>query len=136
MQNNQNPDQSLAEIIALYLTGKKPEKEILLRYLSALEKKNMNRSTVNDKISNFILKYPSTIAIIDAGLATTNKNHPLRQKILIMTAIIEASDVYTKLFFVEEFSFISRIKLISIVVKSLILGAAGYLFVKILRSDG
>lgn len=84
-----------ARVFSRYLTGEVAANHILERYASAIKTLGMD---ANEKIVRVSLRYPALLPFLDSALAFGNTNHPLRQKLLVMLAILETTPEYYRLF--------------------------------------
>jgi len=89
-------------VFARYLLGKRPPQELVERYIAA------NRSLIREGESGpggpelrFVRRHPSTLPFVDAAAGLLKPESLLRRKLLVMTAILEATPVYAD-FFLRE----------------------------------
>jgi hypothetical protein len=85
-----------ARIFTNYLVGRDASSQAIQLYKIA-----MNDSKPDDtdkKLLRFMLKHPSTIGLIDAGLVFHNSNSEARRRLYVMQAILEASTLHHDLF--------------------------------------
>jgi NADH dehydrogenase len=78
-----------------YLLGVDVTEEIATRYAAAHQR--LFTEPV-DRVTQFTRRYPSTIAFLDAAMSLTRTRQGLRKRILLMTAIMEASSIYADWF--------------------------------------
>ena len=85
-----------AKLFGRYLLAVEPSDELAARYTAA------NRALLADEPVGpevtYALRHPFTLPFLDAACAVLNPASVLRKKILIMTAVLEASPAYTDFF--------------------------------------
>ena len=120
-----------ARTITRYLLNTDPgEKEIRL-YAQALGSLNI---TSNDRLPNLALRYPLLLPYLDAGLAIMEPEHPLRQRIYIMLAILETNPSHAHFFIYKQ----NKWWLLSLSMaglKAVTRSAVGFCIVKLLFSN-
>lgn len=126
------PEQE-GQIIGRYLLkGSEPSEKSVWLYSQALQKRPLIISTQQEKEIRFALKNTFLLSFCDSALAFGNNHHPLRRKLLYMTAILETQPEYSDLFLTHERPFTYIFKIIytgiSAVVK-MILGKIILVFV-------
>jgi hypothetical protein len=96
-----------AAIFGRYLLGgMQPDVASIALYTKALSLRNESNATANDeKIMAFALRNPRTLALLDSACALSNPGSLLRQKLLLMSAILETQPQYAHLFLPRERSF-------------------------------
>lgn len=92
-------------VITNYLVGESPSPVLIDRYVKA------NQALFNDKrpasdwaLVSFALQNPWALPYLDAALAIFRRDSSLRQKILVMMAILEATPQYVSYFFPQPMS--------------------------------
>jgi len=90
------------QVLARYLIGQEPPQELVDRYIAA------NRILIKEEGSGpleselrFVRRNPSTLPFIDAAAGLLKPESLLRKKLLVMTAILEATPIYAG-FFLRE----------------------------------
>lgn len=88
-----------AQILTRYLIKEKPrEKEVSL-YATALSSHDASLTTKRDEhLWQLMMRNPSLIGIVDAGLALTDPHSNIRRRIFLMLSILEASPGYAATF--------------------------------------
>ncbi|MCA6364632.1 MAG: hypothetical protein IM638_16480 [Bacteroidetes bacterium] len=88
------------------LGGKQPDAASIALYSKALGLRNESNATTRDKkIVAFALRYPRTLGLLDSACALSHPGSLLRQKLLLMSAILETQPQYAHLFLPRERSF-------------------------------
>jgi len=90
------PDE--AEVIARYLIGISPTAEEKQRYGQAAAECGLRMNESEAALWARMMNHPSLIAPIDSALALRNPLSPIRQRIFIMLAILEATPRNANLF--------------------------------------
>jgi hypothetical protein len=92
-------------VIAHYLVGQSPSPDLIARYVKA------NQALLNDKrpatdraLVSFALRNPWALPYLDAASAILRRDSLLRQKTLVMIAILEATPEYVSYFFPQPMS--------------------------------
>jgi hypothetical protein len=92
-----------AAILASYLLKQKSsDSRIRELYDRAVELRSPLPGGRSEKILRFALRNKWSIGAIDSALAFGHKNSLLRQRLLIMTAILESQPQYASLFLPQE----------------------------------
>ena len=90
---------SEGEILACYvLSGRTPTQQVLSLYEQALQHRPITSTSQELRLHQKVLKYPFLLPYVDGALALGKSHHPLRRKIIYMTAIVEAQTDYVDLF--------------------------------------
>jgi hypothetical protein len=92
----QLPDE--AATLGRYLIGSSPTDEEKARYVSAIETIALPMSEQEKMLWARMMNHPTLIPSIDAALALRNPLSPLRQRIFVMLAILEAGPGRTQHF--------------------------------------
>src|SRR6476620_5599802 len=79
-----------ASTLGLYLIGSPPTDEEKVRYATAVASIGLPMSKWEEKLWARMMDHPAIIPSIDAALALRNPLSPLRQRIFVMLAILEA----------------------------------------------
>ncbi len=87
-----------AHLLSRYLTRQSPTAEVVTLYTHALENIDTSGSPKQERIWQCCCKYPGMLPLADAALATSDRYHPVRQRIFIMLAILETQPGYTHFF--------------------------------------
>jgi hypothetical protein len=90
---------SEGQILARYvLSGRIPTSQVLDLYEQALQLRPITSTSQELRLQRKVLKYPFLLPYVDGALALGQSHHPLRRKIIYMTAIVEAQTNYVDLF--------------------------------------
>jgi hypothetical protein len=81
---------------------------------------------------DFLLSYPWSIPFVDAGLALTKRNSGVRKKLLLMSAILEATPQYYSYFLSKNESPLYVFYITFILAKSFFKALVGIALLKIL----
>jgi hypothetical protein len=96
---------SECKIITHYLVGRWPEEDLVLRYVEANQILLAGRADpIDESILAFIRRRPRSLPYLDAALALLRRQAILRDKILLMLAILEATPQFTSAFLPEPLS--------------------------------
>jgi len=90
------------QTLSKYLVGKECSSEMAQRYTNAVNKINAGLSTSDQSRWNRMLSNVFYLKMVDSGLAVTNPQSPLRKRIFIMLAILEASPDFTESFLPQK----------------------------------
>jgi hypothetical protein len=91
-----------ARVFGRYLLGSEPTQAAVQLYCRAICKRAVDCSRRDDKIIRFALCNPSLLSFIDGALAFSKERSVLREKLLIMTAILETQPEHADLFLPQE----------------------------------
>ena len=93
-------DTSEAEARAFgrYLLRREPSATAVQLYCSAIRQRRLNCSTRDEKIIRSVMRHRRLLPLIDGALAFSNKGSALREKLLLMSAILETQPEYADLF--------------------------------------
>lgn len=119
-------------ILGRYLLGRGLENEIALRYVNAVNCLRIEDLSSHNKLTGFTLSFPFAIAIVDAGLAVCEPQHPLRQRILLMHAILETKPRFSALYLPAHFSSMQKFGIFCTLIKTAVFSALGFLLYKLL----
>lgn len=116
-----------------YLTGQEPRPDLVERYVAAIAARGPVLADRDRRRSDFVARHPSSLAFVDAGLALRDPGSSLRWRLLVMTAILEASPEHT-----GEFLPVPRrpwyaLYAAAIAVRSAVRGAIGIVVVTLIR---
>ena len=92
-------DDRLATSIAGWLIGEPPTPEEIARWRHAVELRGVAIVSARDRaLWDLIHRSPSLIGPVDAGLALVDPNSPVRHRLYLMLAILEASPAHVSRF--------------------------------------
>lgn len=84
-----------ARLFGRYLVGEEPGEPFVERYLAAAD---ALLSSSPGPVVRFALRRPWTLPLLDAASAVVRPRGPLRSRLLVMAAVLEASPAYADLF--------------------------------------
>lgn len=93
-----------AIIFCRYLIGERPSQEIVDRYTAAIRNNFAPLNRGEKRLLRFIEILPFLVSAIDGGLAICCRESKLRQRILLLLAILETSPHYHAHFAEETFT--------------------------------
>jgi len=89
------PSEREAQGFARYLIGEPPAPAEIERYRRAVEIRGAEPRTGRDRrLLECMVRHPWTIGPIDAGLALTDPESPVRFRLCLMLAVLEASPAH------------------------------------------
>lgn len=93
------PSEREAQQFARYLIGEPPRPEEIERYRLAVELRDAAPRTERDRrLLACMVRRPWTIGPLDAGLALTDPDSPVRFRLCLMLAVLEASPAHCRRF--------------------------------------
>lgn len=104
---------SEAERISMYLIGSACSEKIANRYAEAVNIKKPTISRNDEALWHFALRGTFNMAITDSALALLNPYHPIRHRIYLMLAILEADVAFTHKFIAREHGFFKAFVLLA-----------------------
>lgn len=84
-------------ILSRHLIGVTPTREITTRYAAACRQLLGSRAPLS-RIESLAYRQPLLIGILDAGCGLVARDHVLRKKLLILTAILETTPEHARRF--------------------------------------
>jgi hypothetical protein len=94
-----------AIFIATYLFKRHPKEDVINRYIAGVNiVLNQPLNLPDEKIQSFIRLHPKSLPYLDAASAILYPKRLLRNKILLMVAILETTPDYCDEFFTTPFS--------------------------------
>lgn len=84
-----------ARLFGRYLVGEEPGEPFVDRYLAAAD---ALLSSSPGPVVRFALRRPRTLPLLDAASAVVRPRGPLRSRLLVMAAVLEASPAYADRF--------------------------------------
>lgn len=94
-------DEAEARSFARYLIGSGPEPEEVTRYRAAVAARV---ALPPDGVVRLALRLPVLIGALDAAAAILEPGHQLRQRLILMTAVLEASPAHVERFLPRRWS--------------------------------
>ena len=93
-----------ARLLARYLIGEDPRPEEVGRYALAIEAAGLPLERERDRrLWALAMRSTSALGLVDAGLALTDPYSPVRQRVCLMLAVLEASPAHTRRFLSEPY---------------------------------
>jgi hypothetical protein len=83
-----------AELFGRHLLGVAPNNFCISLYIQAMEKLPLSLDPQDQRVLQFMMRRPWSIAPLDAGLAVLRNNSAVRRMIYTMLAILETSPEY------------------------------------------
>ena len=114
-----------AVILCRYLTGTNPVKKVIERYSETVRQEAVSLTPAQQKKWLRCLRHPFLLPYADAAWAWPDPLHPLRHRIYIMLAILEAHRNYQPYFLPAERSYSYRFFIVLRLVRSAFRLAAG-----------
>ena len=121
-----------AQVIATYLLGKKANGQVINLYQQAMQVLELNYINKDRKILQLLMKRRYLLPYLDAGLAILRPNSVVRQKILVMSAIIETQPQYASLFLNQKRSFFYLFTIAWVGTRSILKAILGIILVKVI----
>ncbi|OGF23068.1 MAG: hypothetical protein A2V63_09400 [Candidatus Eisenbacteria bacterium RBG_19FT_COMBO_70_11] len=88
-----------AALLARYLVGETPRPQEAERYREAVRLRGVELARARDRrLWDLMMRRPAMIGVVDAGLALTDPHSPVRHRIYLMLAILEASPAHCRHF--------------------------------------
>jgi hypothetical protein len=88
-----------ASLLARYLIGEEPRPEETGRYALAVTAVALPFERERDRrLWAFAMRSTAALGLVDAGLALTDPHSPVRQRVCLMLAVLEASPAHTRHF--------------------------------------
>lgn len=121
-------------MLGLYLLGKRPDEEFVRRYCEAMALGACGRmNSWDERLWRIGLRSPRSMKLIDSGLAMHSPFSPVRQRLLLMLAILEASPANSDQFLPKKYGKLDFIKLAGVVFRMTLAAVLGWLVVAFLR---
>ncbi len=99
--SNDSPEDE-ARVFGRYLLRREPSATAVRLYCSAMRQRPVDCSSRDATIIRLVMGNRSLLPLIDGALAFSNKRSVLREKLLIMTAILETQPEYAYLFLPQQ----------------------------------
>ncbi|TND07661.1 MAG: hypothetical protein FD123_2980 [Bacteroidetes bacterium] len=97
-----SPFEKEAAVFGRYLLRDEPNAQSVQLYVSAMQIRPVNCTMRDEKIIRFALQNSGCLAMIDGALAFSKRPSALREKMLVMTAILETQPAYANLFLPQQ----------------------------------
>lgn len=94
------------QVFARYLGARSTDEALIKQYRQAVEVLQVSLSDADKRLLQKLVSMPFLLPFIDGALALRKPDHPVRERILIMSALMETDKKYIAHFLVEKnFSF-------------------------------
>ena len=104
--------------LSSYLINKKIGTDLETRYENAIQIKKVLMNSSEQKLWNLMLKNSLILVSVDSFLALTNRYSPIRQRICIMLAILEAHPDYFSSFYNKKLSYFDHFRMLFLLMTS------------------
>jgi hypothetical protein len=124
-------DDRTARAIARQLIGEDPSGIEIARWRSAVALRAAPLARERDRrLWRLIETRPAWIGIVDAGLALTDPGSPVRHRIYLMLAVLEASPAHTRRFLSRDFPRLALLALAGRMALAAVRAACGAVLVR------
>ncbi len=98
------PGEREGALLALHLIGEPARPEEIERWRRAIEVRGVTLERERDRrLWALMLRAPWLIGVVDAGLALADPHSPVRHRLYLMLAVLEASPAHTRHFLPSRF---------------------------------
>lgn len=88
-----------ARLVARHLIGEPPSDAEAARWIEAVRRRGVGLERPRDaRLWALAMRHPWLIGLVDAGLAFTDPHSPVRHRLLLMLAVLEASKHHCRRF--------------------------------------
>jgi hypothetical protein len=115
-----------APILARYLLGENTDQDVLALFEKAKRLRPIPMTESDTRIMEFVRKYPWSVGFLDSALAILRPAAALRQKLFVMTAILEARPRYCDRFLPVDRSRFYGATIIFVCLRAALKGIAGF----------
>lgn len=124
------PLREAGRVLARALCGEDPAPEEIARFEEAVRLRAPELTSVRDRaLWRVLARGPRRARLVDAGLAFTDPHSPVRLRVCLMLAILEASPVHVRRFLHETWSAWTPWRLAGRVLRAAFRTAAGWALV-------
>jgi hypothetical protein len=81
-----------------YLVGIEPPEELVHRYVQAMSALNLSVNDKDRRLLRFTSRHRWSIGFVDGALALTRPSSAIRKKLLVLSAILEATPRFADMF--------------------------------------
>ena len=120
-----------AERFGAYLAGTPPPAPLIDRYVAAMAARGPSVDRRDRRLLGFVRHHPWSIGLIDGGLALRRPSSAVRAKLLVMTAILEATPDYAPAFLPTPRSPLYALYIALVGLRAGVKGAIGSILVSI-----
>jgi hypothetical protein len=126
-----DPSPADADRIARHLIGEAPSEAEAARWIEAVRRRAAPLATARDRrLWELAMRHPWRIGLVDAGLALVDPHSPVRHRLFLMLAILEASPRHCARFLPASHSRAALAALALRGVAAALRGAAGWALVR------
>jgi hypothetical protein len=122
-----------AERFAWYLIGRSADRQTRELYDKATKTRARSTNPRDTRILAFAEANPWSLASLDGALALTNPQAPLRQRLLLTAAILEARPTYCDAFFTKDRSPFYLLFIAFVLARAAARAAFGLLLLRFIR---
>lgn len=116
-----------------YILGRRLDHASEQLYESALEVLILGTTPRESRLIQLVISRPWLIAFIDGGLTVLNRTNGLRQRLVLMSAITEASPLYADLFLPVRRGPFYIVRMLCAAVRAAFCGVFGMLIVAFIK---
>jgi hypothetical protein len=91
-----------ANLFIKYLGIKNADDNLINRYCDAIQQLELTLTEKQVKIIHWLIRFPFLLPLVDGGFALLQPNNTIRERILVMSALIETTPAYTNNFLVQK----------------------------------
>jgi hypothetical protein len=118
-----------AEVLACYFLGSPPNREFIDRYCRAVELRPSGELGPGElRLWRAALSSRWRLRLVDAGLAMHDPYSPIRQRLLLMLAILEASPRYCDEFLPRSYGAWGLLRVFGLGFRAVLTSVAGWAF--------
>jgi len=121
-----------AKAFGRYLLGEEVNARAVTLYLAAHDQTQFESDAQDQRILKFMLRYPSLIGVIDAGLAIRKNKSCVRKKLYYMLSILEAMPEYARHFLFDGTPLTNALRLFFFGTRGVMRMVVGYLLCGVL----
>jgi hypothetical protein len=112
-----------------YLTGEPPSQAEIERYVAAIRSGRFVLASRDQRTLDFVRRHPRMLGIVDGGLALRRPRSGVRQRILVMASILEATTEHADQFLPRGRSPLYLLYVASVALRAAFRGAVGAVLV-------
>jgi hypothetical protein len=122
-----------APFLARYLLGQNADQDVVALFERAARIRPIPTTSSDGRIMTFIRRHPWSIGLFDSALAVWRPGAALRQKLFVMTAILEARPRYCDWFLPADRSRLYGATIFLVCLRSVLKGIAGFVLLAFVR---
>lgn len=119
-----------ARTFGRYVVGREIDQRVADLYVRASRELGCES---HDRVAQFALRHPWSIGALDAALALTASDAPLRKKLLLMAAILETQPEYCDAFLPRDRVAYGGATVAYALARAALLAAAGVVLLRVVR---